>query len=448
MTDGNLTQVLVVDDEQSILSAIARSLHGQPIQLHFASSGAEALHLCNKERFDIIISDQRMPKMTGTELMAEIRVKQPHSQRVILSAYADFNDIVGCFNEGLIHRFINKPWTEPELLSVISMAEASTAHNIGAEFHKILSASENMRVLFSKINKAARANVPVFVCGESGSGKELVAKALHNESSRKEQPYVAFNCANFNDSLIESQLFGHVKGAFTGASSDTSGLFEAVGEGSLFLDEITSMPLSLQAKLLRVLQEREYSPVGSQKLKPFLGQVICASNKSLREAVKDSNFREDLRYRLEVILLEIPPLRQRPEDINLLLQNFLQQANPGQHLLVDEATLKRLRDYTWPGNVRQLQNVALYLSAMVEGQQITLSDLPDELLTPDTVIASNHPPHETTTHIIPQPIQLNDQEMIETLLKECSGNKSEVARQLGVSRMTLWRHLKRFNLTS
>mgnify|MGYP000241011464 CR=1 FL=1 len=447
MTDKTLTQVLIVDDEVSIQSAVARSLYGLPLQLHFASSGTDALQLCRQQAFDIVISDQRMPQMTGTELMTELCTIQPHALRIILSAYADFDDIIKGFNEGLIQRFITKPWSEAELLSVFNIAEKKPTPAPSAEFHSIMSVSTNMQTLFSKITKAARANVPVFVCGESGSGKELAARALHEESARKAQPYVAFNCANFNDSLIESQLFGHVKGSFTGASSDTSGLFDTVGAGTLFLDEITSMPLSLQAKLLRVLQEREYSPVGSHKTKPFLGQVICASNQSLRKAVENDCFREDLRYRLEVILLEIPSLRQRPDDIEYLLRHFLKQASPERSFVIDQQALQLLNSYPWPGNIRQLQNTALYLAAMVDGEKITKEDLADEIISTKTANDSDALFTQKTLPA-PTPNSLSNLTTVEAVLTNCNGNKSEAARQLGVSRMTLWRHLKRLNLIS
>jgi len=290
-----------------------------------------------------------------------------------------------------------------------------------------------MRRLFEKIKRAAKSDVSIYISGETGVGKELVARAIHEASNRAGEPFIAVNVANFSSDLIESQLFGHKKGAFTGAVSDSSGLMQTAGNGTLFLDEVACLPVNTQAKLLRVLQEKQYYPVGDTNLKKFSASVVSASNLSLEEAIKHHQFREDLRYRLEVIPLVVPPLRDRSDDILVLFEYFLQQASNSKDWNIGSQLKAKLMDYQWPGNVRELENCARFASVMASGSTLTVSDLPDSIQTAFELNPESKQP------------QLNPETISKALILN-RNNRNKAAEYLGVSRMTLWRKMKAYNL--
>lgn len=332
------------------------------------------------------------------------------------------------------------------------------------EFHGILSGDPGMQRLWEQIGRVSVQGVPIFISGETGSGKELVARAIHRESPRSTNAFVALNCANLSETMLESQLFGHRKGAFTGAVRDQPGLLSAADGGTLFLDEVAEIPLTIQAKLLRVLQEREYLPLGATRQVPFDTLIVSASHIPLRQALQDGRFREDLFYRLHVIPLELPPLRDRGGDAVLLFQRFLKaelaKKEPGSNLpAISPDVLTVIRLHVWPGNVRELQNVCAYIAAMSDGGRITLDHLPRELRE-DVVnvggggfavpsagsqltLSSSGPSGSNAGHpgTFARPSLLN-RDTILAALERCAGNRSEVARQFGISRMTLWRHMK------
>ena len=291
-----------------------------------------------------------------------------------------------------------------------------------------------MNKLFEKISKAAQADASIYISGETGVGKELVARAIHAESTRAKEPFIAVNVANFSNELIESQLFGHKKGAFTGALENSKGLLQAAKKGTLFLDEIACLTPSTQAKLLRVLQERQYYPVGDVNLQKFSASVISASNLTLEEAIKRHQFREDLRYRLEVIPLRVPPLRDRRDDIILLFKHFLEQASGSNNWKINSALQTKLVNHHWPGNVRELENCARFTAAMATDRQLKLSDLPESVQsTLEFQIEKKSPELNAKT--------------ISQALDAHRGNRTETAEYLGISRMTLWRKMKVHNLT-
>jgi transcriptional regulator with PAS, ATPase and Fis domain len=290
-----------------------------------------------------------------------------------------------------------------------------------------------MHRLFENIKKAARTDVSIYISGETGVGKELVARAIHNESNRAKQPFVAVNVANFSNDLIESQLFGHKKGAFTGAISSSPGLMRVAANGTLFLDEVTSLPTHTQAKLLRVLQERQYYPVGDVHLQEFSASIVSASNMSFEEAIALHHFREDLRYRLEVIPLEVPPLRKRRDDIILLFNYFLKLASGDKKWKIDRQLAKKLKQYPWPGNVRELENCARFSAAMADKDRLTIDDLPENV---KKIFYSNTPVKrkKITRNIITKALYKNN------------NSRNKTAEFLAISRMTLWRKMKTFNL--
>ena len=455
-----MSRVLIVDDEPLVARLLASLVEPLGVETIATDDSLEALDHALHSQIDLVIADQRMNGLTGTELLKNIRREKPDLPAVLMSGYADFGEIIDAFNDDIVDHFIAKPWDNKILVKQIEHLlgthpadkcnDVATA-NPGAvdfgltNFHGLLSNSASMSQYFIKLKKAARANAPIFIHGETGTGKEMSAKAIHAESHRSAYPFVSFNCANFTDSLMESQLFGHRKGAFTGAVKDQEGLFAHAKGGTLFLDEVTAMDLNVQAKLLRVLQEREFSAVGSYDLQPFAGQVVSAASQNLRDAVAAGQFREDLMYRLDVIGVSLPPLRARRQDIVALFQHFLVSDGLSPDTPLSAELTQKLIEYPWPGNVRQLQNAAAYVAAMAEGPTLTIEDLPDEIR-----YANHHPspPAQTNTkkdRTTPHPDDI-DESMVREALIKYKNRKTRVAESLGISRTTLWRLIRRFNL--
>lgn len=351
------------------------------------------------------------------------------------------------------------------------MTNISAIENKLQNFNGMYTCSPIMQEIFVWLTKAATADVPVFIWGETGTGKELTARALHEESDRKGHPFVSYNCANFSDSLMESQLFGHKKGSFTGAVKDQTGLLGAVGEGTLFLDEVTTMEPALQAKLLRVLQEREYSEIGSVSPIPFKGRILSASQVPLEQAVQETKFRADLRYRLEVITIHLPPLRDRNGDVIPLFEKFLADSSESSEpIKISAEALTAISRCDWPGNIRQLQNSALYAVAMSDGVKVDISDLPADVArfsdkagenskragdrglmhgrraTDHSRRARDQKPARRKTDFNKPVSEMSQQELI-TALSANGDSRVRTAASLGVSRMTLWRAMKKHDLT-
>lgn len=471
MTAENKTQptILLIDDEPALLSALKRSLRQISAEIVCCHSPATALAYVEENEPDLVISDHRMPKMTGSELLEQISELWPNTQRILLSAYNDFSTVANAFNQGVIHRYITKPWDNDELRFIVVKAlESSGARDLeptaktktkskdnGVHFHGMVAEDPVMLTVFEEIKSAATTNVPVFITGETGTGKELIAKACHWESYRKDATFIAMNCANFNEQLMESQLFGHKKGAFTGATSNEEGLFSVCASGTLFLDEITTIPAPLQAKLLRVIQEREFTPLGSHTVQPFNAQLITASSTTLREAVNKGEFREDLYYRLNVITISLPPLRHRGSDINLIANHFLQRLSQQENKQFERFSVEAeqlVREFRWPGNIRQLENVVHSIVAMNSGTEVTaqmlLKPIKDDL-TPHVVIEEqaltvNTAPminHDTARTAI-VPLWQVEKETIEHAIQHCDGNIPKAAVLLEINPSTIYRKLQ------
>ena len=366
---------------------------------------------------------------------------------------------------GIPEPILSKPWGNDELRFIVrkaiksAMPEPEEVVNKGLEgglsqVHGMLGSDRSMHLVFERISKAATANIPVFITGETGTGKELVARACHLESFRKSHPFIAVNCANFTENLMESQLFGHNKGAFTGATGKQEGLFATAGEGTLFLDEVTTIPLPLQAKLLRVIQEREYAPIGSHTVEPFYAQIVTASSTRLSDAVDKGEFREDLYYRLNVISIELPPLRQRGEDILLLADYFLEQlsAREGKNFngFSDEAR-ELLLAFRWPGNVRQLENLLHGIVVLNDGPEVTAEILSQSLQGELDRLAATKPTvtdkvitSATTSRALTDilPLWQVEKAAIEDAIAICDGNIPKTAALLDVSPSTIYRKQK------
>ncbi|OUR61530.1 hypothetical protein A9Q74_08660 [Colwellia sp. 39_35_sub15_T18] len=457
-----LPLLVLVDDEPKVLSALERVLRGLNINVRSFTSAIEALDFCQHNQPEIVISDQQMPEIEGCAFLNEIKSLWPQSQRIILSAHQDFDKISMAFNSGTVDRFICKPWNNKELRFIVDKAldKAPLKSTEIAEkdfinepinFHGIVAADEAMKELFVSIRHAATTNAPIFITGETGTGKELVAKACHKESFQQDQPFIAVNCANFTENLMESQLFGHVKGAFTGATSSQEGLFAAAKSGMLFLDEITTLSKTLQAKLLRVVQEREFTPLGTNKLEIFRAQLISASSNSIRQAVLDGDFREDLYYRLNVITFCLPPLRERGGDIVLIARYFLKKYSKIENksfIRFSKGCLQIICQYDWPGNIRQLENIIHGMVILNTGDKLTSEMIIKALSTTlgllnklvpearfegssNVITGNNHP------EIIP--LWLMEKNAIENAINHCQGNVPKAAALLEVSPSTLYR---------
>ena len=340
------------------------------------------------------------------------------------------------------------------------------SHESYTTFHNIISNSQNMYDIFKCIRRLATNNVPIFICGETGTGKELIAKACHSESSRSDQPFVAVNCANFTESLMETQLFGHKKGAFTGAIQDQPGLFSSAKNGTLFLDEVTTIPINLQAKLLRVIQEREFTPVGGHSAEKFHAQIITASSKTLKQAVDDGEFREDLFYRLNIIYIHLPPLRDRNEDVKLIARYYLEKFSEESHKNFNDLSdedIKQLSNYSWPGNIRQLENFIHCLVILNDGPDISevmineslrlieggaggkiqketskrKQPLPSYEDIGEDKQSSVNNGHDHKIQI--KPLWLIEKDHIESAIKACQGNVYQAAALLEISPSTIYR---------
>ncbi|WDE03004.1 sigma-54-dependent Fis family transcriptional regulator [Thalassomonas viridans] len=461
-----LPTLLLLDDEEGILSSLKRALRGIEANIVTFDSVLDALQYSEQHPVEIVISDQRMPEMDGCEFLARIRQYWPHSQRIILSAYQDFGKVSAAFNSGVVERFICKPWDNKELRFIVDKALEALASMPGngerenllpgtpVDFHGIVAADDSMNELFTSIRHAATTNAPIFITGETGTGKELVARACHLESFHQGEPFIGVNCANFTEHLMESQLFGHNKGAFTGAVSTQEGLFSAAKNGTLFLDEITTLSKPLQAKLLRVIQEREFTPLGTTKVQQFQAQIISASSTAIGEAVMAGEFREDLYYRLNVITFGLPPLRERGGDILLLARFFLKKYSrlEGKHFHdFNRDAVQIICGYDWPGNVRQLENVIHGMVVLNTGKKITsemviksLSNMvggihaPVKAFQADPVTAKAAESDKKEKGEI-LPLWQVEKQAIEQAIAHCCGNVPKAAALLEVSPSTLYR---------
>lgn len=474
MSDNNQS-ILIIDDDDYVLKSLTRVLRGGDYSISCYHDSEEALLQCGLREFDLVLSDQRMPGLLGTEFFANLMQIYPHTRRILISGYADFSNVTDAFNEGVIHKFVVKPWDNDTLKSLVEdELKIKLAHqdnppaptdssinkpvpDLGddslVDFHGILTSDSAMLQQISVIQRTANTDAPFFINGETGTGKEMFAKAIHLESNRAGESFVALNCANLTETLLESQLFGHVKGAFTGAQKDQIGLLTEADGGTLFLDEVVEIPLSLQAKLLRVLQEREFTPLGKTKPQPFDVKIISAASTSLEKAVELGNFREDLRYRLEVLPIVLPPLRSRREDIRELFDYFLYQQFERHNIEfidVEPDVYACVIAYDWPGNVREMVNVCTYVAALSsQSQTVSLQSLPPALYSGSTTTFSREAGSEKADADSGfPPSRFITKDELSGAIEAFSGHREAIAKHFGVSRMTVWRKMKQFNLLS
>ena len=438
-------KVLVVDDEAIVREALGDWLKDIGYQVFTAENGHKALEVVEKEKPGIMIADLVMPGMDGIELMKRAKAQQPNIEVIIITAYASIPTAITAMKEGA-YDYIEKPFCpERAELLVKKLAEHQelVEENLSLRqrledryrFENIIAKSSKMQRVIEVIKVVAKSNATVLITGESGTGKELVARALHSQSHRHNKPFIAISCAALPESLLESELFGHEKGSFTGAYAQKKGKFEFANGGTLFLDEVGEMSANIQVHLLRVLEEKEFTRVGGNEPIRVDVRVISATNKDLRKAIEKQEFREDLYYRLNVVNIELPPLRERKEDIPLLAEHFLHKFAMENRKEVTEFSpeaIEFLLDYDWPGNVRELENAIERAIILSKDSPITTADLPQENL---SLVGSAS---------IGKNLKEVEKSHILNVLRETSENYSEAARILGVSRMTLYNKAKEY----
>jgi len=450
------TRVLVVDDEESVRLQIAALLKLKGFQVETAADGAAALALLAERPCELVLCDVRMPGLDGMGVLDALGGHEAEEAVIIMSAYGDLEVAREAVRHGAAD-YLNKPYKNEELLLRLSIVEArqqlrrenrQLKRQIRREagFERIVGQAEVMLRLFRTVEKIAEFKSTVLITGESGTGKELLARAVHDHSPRKARPFVAVNCGAIPENLLESELFGHTRGAFTDAIRNKEGLFEEADGGTLFLDEIGELPLGLQVKLLRVLQEDEIRRVGENRPRKVDVRILAATIRDLGEEVKLGRFREDLFYRLNVMAVRIPPLRERPEDIPVLVEHFLARCNAklGTSVRgVEPQAMKLLVDYAWPGNVRELENLMERAVILCEGSTVTPELLTDRVRAAPPAPAAALPAGQIS---IKKTVRAIEEELIRRALSETRGNRTRAARLLEISHRTLLYKLKDYRI--
>ncbi len=447
------TKILLIDDEAPSREALTLLLKSADYDVKSAGSGNEAFELLAEDGFDIIITDLFLPDLDGIDILKQVKSASPAMEVILITGHASAETAVRAMKEGAFD-YITKPLNIDELRIILGKAvEKRLLLNENVylrkqlrdkfEFANIIGASPAMQKVFNRMKRIIKTDSTVLIMGESGTGKEIVAKAIHFNGHRKDKPFVAVHCGAIPENLLESELFGHTKGAFTGAIRDKIGKFESANKGTIFLDEIGTMPMHLQTKLLRVLQEQEVERVGSTRPIKLDVRVISATNQNLEEEVKAGNFRDDLFYRLNVIPLNLPPLRERVEDTLPLIRYFLRKnckEMKRPSMTLTKEAFEALEFYHWPGNVRELENIVERTVALTDGDQITLDDLPSAIRA------------GASTRVIergvdlPKTISDIERKMIIEALALSNGVKSRAAQMLNLNRTTLVEKMRRLGM--
>ncbi|PWR23056.1 sigma-54-dependent transcriptional regulator [Zavarzinia compransoris] len=446
--------ILIVDDEIRLLDVLSGALEALGYASVAAANGAEALNILEREQVDLVLTDLRMPVMGGRELLAEIRSKHPAMPVVIMTAFSSVRDAVQAIKDGAFD-YIDKPIEQDDLSTTLANAlrlrdalrdnEHLRQELAGRyKFDSLVGNSGSFRAVIRSVGEVCEQRTTVLLTGESGTGKEVVARAIHFNSPRHRKPFVAVNCAAIPENLLESEFFGHVKGSFTGALTNRTGRFGQAEGGTLFLDEVGDMPLHLQAKILRVLQERQYEPVGGSSQRSADVRIIAATNRDLLAMAGEGRFREDLYYRLAVFPIALPALRERPEDIPLLLDLFVNQLSSslGKRGIQFSAEAARLLSaYRWPGNVRELQNCVERLLIQSKGRTIEARDLPAYL--------TERPAAEPGAGfpiLLDEEAAVFERRYILAALKQANGVQVRAAELLGINERSLWHRLKKYGI--
>jgi DNA-binding NtrC family response regulator len=454
--------LLLVDDEHALRQVVAERLAEEGFEVTQAADGEAALQALDRFAFDVIVSDLRLPGVDGRHVIDAALSRYPGIVAIVVTGYGTVKDAVDVIKRGAAD-FIAKPFQFDELMHVLNNAlEQKRLKSENAYLHQQLDErfglrsmagkSAPMRALFQLIETVAPTTATILISGETGTGKEMVARAIHQTSPRQRERFVAINVSAIPETLLDAELFGHVRGAFTGAVALRQGRLEQADKGTLFLDEVGTMPMALQMKMLRVLQEREFERIGDTRTIKVDVRIVAATNADLTKMVKEGTFREDLYYRLNVIAVRLAPLRERPEDIPLLVNVFLKKfldpaKSPNQEVTVSQEAMRRLMSYSWPGNVRQLENAIERALAMLGSRtQVEVTDLPGDLQ-----VAAEDSARPSSLNLpedgldLPALVAQIEKEMIDRALARTDNNKGAAARLLGLKRTTLVEKLKRFS---
>jgi two-component system response regulator HydG len=452
-------RVLVVDDEEAHAEAVAESLERVGYECVVATDGAEGSRLLETGTFDIVVTDLVMDDVDGLTILAKAKQELPDAEVILITGHGTINSAVTAMQYGA-YNYLTKPLDINELRAVVNKAterqrlarsnvELRRQLNEKFGFEGVIGNSPQMHRAISILRQIAPTSATVLIQGESGTGKELVAKAIHTNSPRKSKPFVPLNCAAISEGLLEGELFGHVKGAFTGAVADRKGRFEYANGGTLFLDEVGDMPLATQIKLLRVIENGEIMRVGSNEPVKVDVRLVSATNANLEEAVRQGTFREDLYYRLKVMTVNLPPLRDRRQDIPLLIDHFLKelcQAHRKEISGTSHAVRKLISDCGWPGNVRQLRNTLESMVVVDSDGHLDVDDLPDDFAGDGVGGDGRSSSGSGADSLIGKPLDEVEKYYIARALKQCQGNREEAARMLGIGERTLYRKIKLFDL--
>lgn len=444
-----MPRILLAEDDEIMRISVSDRLKKFGWQVDEAQDGNEAIRLFQKHQYHLVISDIRMPGLDGLSLLHEIHQQSPDTDVIIMTAHGSVDDAIECLRQGAAD-YILKPFDMDNLIIRVSRLleaqEVRTKYEILEESciqehsHQLIGTSSAMRQVRNLIGQVAPTTATVLITGESGTGKEIAARSIHNASKRKSKPFVSINCAAIPDGLMESELFGHERGAFTGADQKRKGKFELADNGTLLLDELGDLPMPLQAKLLRVLQESSFERVGGSKLINVDVRIIACTSKNLAEEVKAERFRQDLLYRLQVILLEMPPLREHKDDIKDLCIFFLREFSVmhGRSVGITDEAVQCLKQYNFPGNARELRNLMERAFVLCQRAYITEADLPREMRPQNEMSKNDFNLRHTVSKA--------EQSCIRKALQHCLGNRTEAAQILGISRKNLWEKMKTHGL--
>ena len=465
-----MTNVWIIDDEESIRTICTSALEDL-FKIEAFSSASQALLALNSSKPDLIITDIKMPGMSGLEFLDKVSEKYPDLPTIIITAHANMDNALSAYKGGAFE-YLTKPFDINEIRKLVIKAtktkKTKLQEGLEVSKSKIVGKAGSMQEVFKAIGKISKTDITVLIRGESGTGKELIAQSVHANSSRNNKPFIAINVAAIPHELLESELFGHEKGSFTGAQSQRIGRFEQALGGTLFLDEIGDMHPELQTRLLRVLSSHEFYRVGGQKPIKSDVRIIAATNQNIEQLIKTGKFREDLYHRLNVFRIELPPLRKRKEDIPMLVKHFLSKSAAeikGDEKGIDKNAMKMLNDYDWPGNIRQLENTCRYITVMAPSASVTVDDIPDEIKNDnqsdvsDTVNvnmdSTSSWEESLSSHIKNVLSDANDltrlskeleKLLLQEALKASKGRKIDAAKILGLGRNTITRKIKDLGL--
>lgn len=444
--------LLMVDDEPNVIDVLKKSFFESGYRILTASSGTEALKVLAKEPVDVALIDYMMPEMNGMELLERMTQEYPHVMVVMLTGYGGVKEAVSAIKAGAVD-FLEKPFVTDALLARIGQFHSiwrlqQENHSLKEEvdftfgYDKLVGNATSILRLKELIVQMAGSDAPVLIEGETGTGKELVARAIHQHSDRTGGAFVAVDCASISETVIESELFGHVKGAFTGAHASTPGLIRTADGGTLFLDELGELPLAMQSKLLRTLQEGEVRPVGSSRTWPVDVRIVAATNRDMLEEVASGNFREDLYYRLNILVLKVPPLRERIEDLPTLVRHFIHKfrSRDSDVDAISDTAMRCLENHEWPGNIRELENAIRRAVALCRGHVITPQDLPESIYRVPNAGKPGMPDSMTLASW--------EAAAITHALATCGNNRKRAAQALEIGEATLYRKLKKYNINS